>query len=277
MRLLELLRMRRADGNAVLAANFYNLETLQGVVAAAAAERQPLILQTSPATLRYIGVGPALALARAVAKEAGIEAFLHLDHCSDLDLLRTCVTAGWDSVMLDASDRPYAENLAAVQAAAAIAHPAGVVLEAELGAVPKLGEQQSGAALTDPEQAEAFVAASGADLLAPAIGSAHGFYASAPKLDLARLAAIASRVPVPLVLHGGSGLSDDDWRACIERGVAKVNFATEIKDAFVNRLRQELASGTDIDLRRICPPARDQVTRLVAGRIAVCTRIRNSA
>lgn len=277
MRLLELLRARRAGGSAVLAANFYNLETLQGVLAAAAAAGQPLILQTSPSTLRYVGLAPALALARAVAREAGVEAFLHLDHCSDLELLRACVAAGWDSVMLDASERPYAENLAAVQAAVAIAHPAGVVVEAELGSVPKLGQAQVGATLTDPAEAEAFVAASGIDLLAPAIGSAHGFYKTAPRLDLDRLAAIAQRVPAPLVLHGGSGLSDADWRACIERGVAKVNFATEIKDAFVGRLRQELAGGDDIDLRSIFPPARAQVTRLVAGRIAVCTRPRNAA
>ncbi len=271
MTMVDTLRAKRAAGQAVLAANFYNAETLLAVLRAAKSVGEPIILQTSPSTLQYTGLPMAVAMARAAAAQEGVTALLHLDHCNDLALIRACLDAGYDSVMIDASEQQFDANVAAVRAVVALAHAKGVAVEAELGTVPKLGEAAATVdGLTVPEDARRFVEATGIDSLAVAIGTAHGFYKQEPKLDLNRLEAIRAVVDVPLVLHGGSGVSPGQWRDAIRRGIAKINFATEIKDTFTRAVKQTMSTSEEIDLRKTFPPAMAAVTALVSEKIRVC-------
>jgi fructose-bisphosphate aldolase class II/tagatose 1,6-diphosphate aldolase GatY/KbaY len=271
---LESVRAHRDAGQALLAANFYNTETLLAVLRAARQTNAQIILQTSPSTLEYLGLELAAAMARAAAREQNVTAWLHLDHATDPELIRRCIAAGYDSVMIDASEEELETNVARTREIVALAHPAGVAVEAELGYVPKLGQAEAEeTGLTTPEQAKRFVEATGVDLLAVAIGNAHGFYKRAPNLDLPRLAAIRAVVDAPLVLHGGSGLSAAQWQATIQRGMAKINFATEIKDTFVQTVRNVLLQTDEIDLRKTFPAGIEAVTRLVTQKIRICQGI----
>ncbi len=265
------LQAYREAGHALLAANFYNAETLLAVLRAARQAEAEIILQTSPSTLSYLGIELAVAMARAAAKENGVTAWLHLDHATDLALIRRCIEAGYDSVMIDASDQDWETNVSRTRQVVALAHPAGVAVEAELGYVPKLGEAEAAeAGLTTPEEARRFVEATDVDLLAVAIGNAHGFYKRPPSLDLTRLTAIHAAIDTPLVLHGGSGLSAAQWQETIRRGMVKINFATEIKDVFVHAIKAALEANDEIDLRKTFPVGMEAVTRLVAAKIRVC-------
>lgn len=272
MRFLDSLRAHRDSQRALLAANFYNAETLLAVLRAAQAADAEIILQTSPSTIEYLGGVPlTVAMARAAAQQMGVRAWLHLDHAMDSALIDACIDAGYDSVMIDASESDFATNVKRTQEVVVRAHAKGVAVEAELGYVPKLGQADvTEDGFTSPDEAVRFVEATGVDLLAVAIGTAHGFYKKKPKLDYARLSAIRAVVDVPLVLHGGSGIEPEAWQEAVRRGIAKINFATEIKDTFARALKKTMASGTEIDLRKTFPPAMAAVTELVAGKIGVC-------
>jgi fructose-bisphosphate aldolase class II/tagatose 1,6-diphosphate aldolase GatY/KbaY len=271
MRFLEALHAQRDSGRALLAANFYNAETLLAVLRAARQTEAQIILQTSPSTLTYLGVELAVAMSRAAARENDVIAWLHLDHATDAALIRRCIEAGYDSVMIDASEQDWETNVVQTQQVVAMAHTADVAVEAELGYVPKLGQADvEEAGLTTPEEAQRFVEATSVDLLAVAIGNAHGLYKRPPALDLPRLAAIHVAVPTPLVLHGGSGLSAVQWQETIRRGIVKINFATEIKDAFIQAIKPALNESAESDLRKTFPIGMEAVTRLVATKIRIC-------
>ncbi|MCS6829079.1 MAG: class II fructose-bisphosphate aldolase [Armatimonadota bacterium] len=272
MHLREALELHRQRGSAILATNFYNAETLLAVLRAAREVGSAVILQTSPATIDYLGVKAAVAMARAATSEVGVSAWLHLDHARDVLLVRQCIEAGYDSVMIDASDRDFDTNVRLAREVVALAHPQGVLVEAELGYIPKLGEREvQEYEMTSPEQAEHFVRETGIDLLAVAIGNAHGFYKRQPQLDIERLKTIRQRVEAYLVLHGASGIPDDQWREAVQNGIVKVNFATEIKDTFMTYLRDALLSTDSIDIRQIFPPAMQAVMQLVKSKILLCT------
>lgn len=272
MRFLDSLRAHRDSQRALLAANFYNAETLLAVLRAAKTMDAEIILQTSPSTIEYLGGVPlTVVMARAAAKQMGVCAWLHLDHAMDPALIDACIDAGYDSVMIDASEYDFATNVKRTREVVARAHTKGVAVEAELGYVPKLGQADvTEDGFTSPAEAARFVEATGVDLLAVAIGTAHGFYKKKPKLDYERLSAIRAVVGVPLVLHGGSGIEPEAWQEAVRRGIAKINFATEIKDTFSRAVKKTMANGTEIDLRKTFPPAMEAVTELVAGKIGVC-------
>ncbi|GBC96993.1 D-tagatose-1,6-bisphosphate aldolase subunit KbaY [bacterium HR16] len=271
MLLKEALETKRRRGSAILATNFYNAETLLAVLRAARETDSALILQTSPATISYLGVETAVAMARAAAGEVGVSAWLHLDHARDVDLVRRCIEAGYDSVMIDASEKEFDTNVRLTREVVALARPRDVLVEAELGYVPKLGERAAQEyEMTLPEQAERFVQETGVDLLAVAIGNAHGFYKQQPRLDIRRLQAIRERVEAFLVLHGASGIPDDQWREAVRNGIVKVNFATEIKDTFMAHLREAMTRTESIDIRQVFPPAMQAVTELVKSKILLC-------
>ncbi len=272
MRLVDRLFLARKNGQALLAANFYNSETLLAVLRAAKRTSSAVILQTSPSTIEYLGLGQAYAMARAASAEVGVETYLHLDHANDLALVRRCLQLGYDSVMIDASEEPLDANIEKTKQVIAWAHAEGKTVEAELGYVPKLGQKEVTAErFTTPQEAASFVAATGVDLLAVAIGSAHGFYRETPRLDFERLAAIRKVVDAPLVLHGSSGLSPADFRSAIQNGITKINFATEIKDTFTRALKRSLVEKDEIDLRKSFPPAMAVVTDLVAEKMTICS------
>lgn len=273
MLLQEKLNELKSQKKAILAANFYNFETLAGILKAAAGMNLPVILQLSQSSLEYLGIAVAANMGKTALKEYGVQGWLHLDHGSSVTLVRKCLDAGFDSVMIDASEKPFDENIRTALEVVKLAQPYRANVEAELGYVAKLGQEQDAGSFTIPEDASKFASATGVNCLAVAIGSAHGFYKKEPRLDMERLAAIARITPCPLVLHGSSGIPDAMLQEAIRNGIAKVNLATETKNAFMKRLQEILAGNTEIDLRKVFPVATDAVEKLIASKLNV---IRNA-
>lgn len=267
MTLQEKFEQLDNEQSALLATNFYNVETLQGVLRAAKQTGMPLILQTSPGTTSYLGVHVAAQLAKASLKQFGIEGWLHLDHAESIDLIKECLDEGYDSVMIDASKKPFKENVEITQKVVQLAEKYGASVEAELGYIAKPGEDSSELQFTNPEEARRFVEATGIDALAVAIGSAHGFYDQEPNLQIELLQQIDDATPCALVLHGSSGIPSNQIQEGIRSGIRKINIATEMKNIFMLTLKRELADSDDIDLRKVFPPATAQITSLVAEKL----------
>ena len=265
MTIKELLLQCQKEGPAVLATNFYNFETLTAVMKAAQAVEAPVMLQLTRSSIDYMGLDVAVRMAREAISDYGLQGYIHLDHGGSVELVRRCLDAGFDSVMIDASEKPFAENVETTRKVVEMAAAYGVPVEAELGYVAKLGQEQGGG-FTTPEEAKTFVDETGVDSLAVAIGSAHGFYKQPPHLDIPRLKAIHAATPVCLVLHGSSGIPHDQVREAIANGIVKVNLATEIKDTFMRALKQILLSTDEIDLRKVFPKAVTPVVDLLCGK-----------
>ena len=254
MTIKELLLKCQRGKTAVLATNFYNFETLTAVMKAAQAVDAPVMLQLTRSSIDYMGINVAVKMARQAIADYGLQGYIHLDHGGSVELVQRCLDAGFDSVMIDASEKPFEENVETTCKVVEMAKRYGVPVEAELGYVAKLGQEQGGG-FTTPEDAKRFVDATGVDSLAVAIGSAHGFYKQPPHLDIPRLAAIHAATPVCLVLHGSSGIPHPMVQEAIANGIVKVNLATEIKDTFMRALKNILLTTDEIDLRKVFPKA----------------------
>ena len=265
MTIKELLLQCQKEGTAVLATNFYNFETLTAVMKAAQAVEAPVMLQLTRSSIDYMGLDVAVRMARQAISDYGLQGYIHLDHGGSVELVQRCLDAGFDSVMIDASEKPFAENVETTRKVVEMAAAYGVPVEAELGYVAKLGQEQGGG-FTTPEEAKTFVDETGVDSLAVAIGSAHGFYKQPPHLDIPRLKAIHAATPVCLVLHGSSGIPHDQVREAIANGIVKVNLATEIKDTFMRALKTVLTETNEIDLRKVFPKAVDPVVDLLCDK-----------
>lgn len=272
MTLKNKLRILKEERSAILATNFYNYETLRAIVTAVKRLNEPVILQLSESSIRYMGMETALAMARAMIQKEQIQAWIHLDHGKDLEIAAACMNAGFDSVMIDGSHLPFDENVRITSEVVELASRKGICVEAELGYVAKLGEEQK-MEFTSPEEAKRFVELTGVDALAIAIGSAHGFYKEEPKLALETLYAIRDATPAALVLHGSSGIPHQQIIEAIRNGINKVNLATEIKDLFMHRLSALLKDTDEIDLRLLFPPAIHAVTELIESKLKM---IRNA-
>ena len=277
----EVLPRAAAEGYAVPALNFHSLDMVPALLEVAEAEGSPVILQASQGTIAFLGFDAIEAVVHALARRCRVPVILHLDHARDYGLVLRALRYGFNSVMADGSMLPFEDNVRLTAQVVEAAHAAGVAVEGELGYVPRQGERgPEGAAtspgspggydLTRPEEAEEFVARTGVDSLAVAVGTVHGLYREAPRLDLERLADLRARVPVPLVLHGGSGLPPEMVQAAIARGVAKVNFATELKHAWAGGLRAALAGDRETDPRRLLEPALQALQAEAARKIGVC-------
>lgn len=269
MRLHEKLIAFTKEGSAILAANFYNFETLAGILMAAKLRNRPLILQLSESSIQYLGLDIAANMARTALKSFGVEGWLHLDHGSSVEIAHRCLDAGFDSVMIDASEKSFEENVRITSEVVEIATGYNANVEAELGYVAKLGQVQVVSQYTQPEEAKRFVDATGIHALAIAIGSAHGFYKETPKLQLDLLSRIHAATPVALVLHGSSGIPDDQLKEAISRGISKVNLATETKNIFMKTLQKILRDNEEIDLRKVFPKATDSVVKLISEKLDV--------
>ncbi|MFF0085036.1 ketose-bisphosphate aldolase [Streptomyces canus] len=263
----ELVTRAATTRSAVAAFNIITLEHVEAVITGAESLDAPVVLQVSENAVKF-RYGSLLPLARAAvvaAERACVPVALHLDHVQSDDLLRQAADAGFGSVMYDAAHLPYAENLAATRAAADWAHSQGLWIEAELGEVggkqgrPALDAHAPGAR-TDPAEARAFVADSGVDALAVAIGSAHAMTRRTATLDHDLLKRLATTVDVPLVLHGSSGVRDDELTAAVAGGIAKVNVGTALNIAMTGAIREFLAAH---------PEAVDSRTYLSVGRDAM--------
>ncbi len=266
MTLQEQLQQLKKEGKAILATNFYNFETLSAVLTAAKDQNTPIILQLSESTIKYLGLEVAKAMADSAIKQYGVKAWVHLDHGSNVDLVKQCIDNGFDSVMIDASEKPFEENIAITKEIVAYAAPYGINVEAELGYIAKLGQDQD-MVYTQPQEAKEFVDKTGINALAIAVGSAHGFYDKTPELQLDLIGEINKATNAALVLHGGSGIPNNQIQAAIKMGITKINLATEIKNIFMKSLQEILAQTDEIDLRKVFPKATQQAIELVTKKL----------
>ena len=271
----EMLQAAQAGKYAVPAFNIHNLETVQVVARTAAELESPVILAATPGTVAYAGPEFLLAMAAVAARKYPVPMSLHLDHFQDPDMLIELIDMGFPSVMIDASHHPFAENVALVRSVVEYARQKDVSVEAELGRLggreEDLEVDNSDAFLTDPAEAQEFVSATGVESLAVAIGTAHGLYKAAPRLDYKRLAEISLRLSVPLVLHGGSGVPDKSVRETIRRGVCKVNIATELKVAFAAGVKEHFSVKPEADdPRQYMEPGKALMKQVVKDKILMC-------
>ncbi|MEU9736881.1 class II fructose-bisphosphate aldolase [Streptomyces sp. NPDC048002] len=273
----ELVAGAAARRSAVAAFNVITLEHIEAVVAGAESARAPVVLQVSENAVkfRYGRLLPLAAAAVAAAERAEVPVALHLDHVQSDDLLRQAPAAGFSSVMYDAARLPYADNLAATRAAADWAHAQGLWIEAELGQIggkegqPALDAHAPGAR-TDPAEARAFVADSGVDALAVAVGSSHAMTTRTAALDHERLKRLATTLDVPLVLHGSSGVPDPELTAAVSGGIAKVNIGTALNLAMTGAIRAHLAAHPEaVDSRTYLSVGREAMTQAVARLVQV--------
>lgn len=269
MNLKEKFEQCKSENSALIAANFYNLETLKGLLLAANQLNSPIILQLSKSSIDYMGLHTAVGLAKSALKEYKVQGWLHLDHGNSFELVRDCLEAGFDSVMIDGSELPFEENVHLACRVVEIAKKFNVPVEAELGYIAKLGQNQdSGDKFTKSEEAKLFVEQTKVDSLAIAIGTAHGFYKEVPKLDFERLVEIKKVLPkTALVLHGSSGIPHSDLKKAIKLGINKINVATEFKDVFMKSLKEILNSTENIDIRQTFPGAIKKVTELAITKL----------
>ncbi len=259
----EMMKQAQAGVYAVGAFNAENLEMVQAIIAAAEAENAPVIIQTTPGTLKYAGPECFAGLVNRLARDAKVPVALHLDHGNSYELAEKCAREGYTSLMIDGSKLPFEDNIAITCRVVAMA--CGLPVEAELGTVGgKEDGMEAKPQYTDPDEAAEFVNRTGISSFAVAIGTAHGVYKGEPKLDLDRLSEVRAKVDIPLVLHGTSGVPADQVRECIRRGICKVNYATDLRQVFTEAVRKALA-----DL----PDAFDPKKYLAEGRKAVQARV----
>ncbi|MBU5427076.1 class II fructose-1,6-bisphosphate aldolase [Tissierella pigra] len=271
----EMLIEARKNKYAVPAFNIHNLETMKGVIEAAYELKSPLIIATTPGTVKYAGLEFLVAMARAAAKKYDIPIALHLDHCTDVELLKQCIQAGYKSVMIDASLKSYEENISITREVVKYSHRYEVSVEAELGLVGGQEDDrdidEKDTTLTDPHIALDFIQRTNVDSLAVAIGTAHGVYKSEPKLDFERLSKINSMVSIPLVLHGASGVPHESVIKAVENGISKVNIATELKIPFAEAIKEYFKENPSAnDPRYYLTPAKDMVKKIAMEKIKVC-------
>ncbi len=282
-------------GYAVGAFNINNMEILQAIIEAAEEEKAPVMIAASEGAIKYAGLEYLVSMVRTAAEQSSIPIALHLDHGTHFDVIMRCLRGGFTSVMIDASSKPFDENVRLTKQIVDIAHPMGVSVEAELGRLMGIEDQISvaerDAVLVDPDEAEKFVELTQVDFLAPAIGTSHGAFKfkGEAKLDFDRLKKVKAKTGIPLVLHGASGvpqhlldiinqyggdikgakgLPGDELQEAIKYGINKVNTDTDLRLAFTGALRKVLAEDKGVfDPRKILGPARELMKEVVKDRI----------
>ena len=269
----KMLTDAREGGYAVGAFNVENMEMVKAVIAAAEEVKAPVMLQTTPSTVKYGTLETYFAMVSAEAKKASVPVCLHLDHGSSFELAVQAIKAGYTSVMIDGSHEDFEHNVELTKKVVDVAKACGIPVEAELGKVggkeDDLEAEEDGN--TDPQEAKEFVDRTGVSSLALAIGTAHGFYAGTPVLDKERVSEVKELVSVPLVLHGASGLSDEDVKECVRRGMCKVNFATELRVAYTEAGKKLLQEKPEtFDPKKLGIAGMEAVKELVKERMCVC-------
>ena len=269
----KMLLDAQKGGYAVGAFNVENMEMVQAVVAAAEELNAPVIMQTTSSTVKYADMSLFHGNVKAVAEASSVPVALHLDHGDSFELGMKALRKGYTSIMIDGSHEVFEENIAVTKRVVDACAPSDIPVEAELGQVGGKEDDLDGGdgGYTDPLEAKEFVERTGVTSLAVAIGTAHGVYAGVPKLDLDRLSRIKEVVSIPLVLHGASGLSEEAVKESIKRGICKVNFATELRIAFTDGVKEYLAKYPDtIDPKKYNGKGRENVKKLVMDRIKMC-------
>ncbi len=266
----ELVAAAAARNGAVAAFNVITLEHAEAIAAAASSAGVAVILQISENAVRYHGgrLEPVAVATEAVARDAEVAVALHLDHVTDPALADEALDSVFSSIMFDAGALRYADNVAQTRRVAAAAHNAGLWVEAELGYVGGKPDQvvsaHASGARTDPDEAQQFVADTGVDALAVAVGSSHAMTSRTAHLDDALITALHARLPVPLVLHGSSGVPAAELRRAVAAGITKVNIGTALNVALTAAVRSALTDDRLVDPRKYLAPGRDAMTAAVA-------------
>lgn len=273
--LAGLLSHARRHGYGVGAFNVPDYETLQAILDVAVEKQSPVIVDVAEIHLKYIRLEEVAYVVRHAAERAPVPVALHLDHGESFETIMRAVRAGFTSVMFDGSSLPYEENVAQTSDMVRICHAMGVTVEAELGRV--LGGEGTSerfeadpSLFTDPEQAEDFVRRTHVDALAISFGTAHGLYRGTPQLDFPRLAEIARRTQIPLVLHGGTGVADEDFRRAISLGIAKINYYTQMSVAAVECCRRTLQANPElVSYPQLLKAAREAIKEVIRHQMEV--------
>lgn len=258
---------------AVGAFNVENIEMIMAVIAAAEELQSPVIMQTTPSTVKYASLDYFRAIVGAAAKNASVPVALHLDHGDSFERAMQGYRAGYTSIMIDGSHQSFEENVALSKLVADACHASNIPVEAELGKVGGKEDDLDGGdgGVTDPTEAAEFVKRTNVDSLAVGVGTAHGVYKGEPHVDVERLAKIREVVSIPLVLHGTSGVPDETVRACIENGICKVNYATDLRIAFTKGVNEVLKANPDtIDPKKYGAAGMEYVKQYVMSRMRVC-------
>lgn len=270
----EILLKAQAGGYAVGAFNVENMEMVQAVAEAAEELQSPVIMQTTPSTVKYAGLDYYLANVKTAAERVSVPVVMHLDHGSSFELAMQALRTGYTSIMIDGSHASFEDNIAVSRAVTDACRPSEIPVEAELGKVGGKEDDLDGGTdnpYTDPEEAKEFVERTGVDSLAVGIGTAHGIYKGEPKLQYDILSRIRDTVDIPLVLHGTSGVPDEAVKECIKRGICKVNYATDLRIAFTKGVNQIFAADADtIDPKKYSRAGREEVKKYVMSKIKVC-------
>ncbi len=265
----EVLRDAFAKRYGVGAFNIVNDLTMSAVLAAAEETRSPVIIQVSVKTVKQLGAKLIQLMFADMARRVSVPATLHLDHCPKREIIEECVAAGWNSVLFDASNLNYADNLAQTTEVVKLAHRHGIAVEGELEAVKGVEDGMGSAEGSDEvplDKALAFVRATKIDSFAPAIGTAHGVYKTEPRINFQRVADIVAAEPIPIVLHGGTGLKDDVFKELIRLGAVKVNISTNLKIVYTDGMRNHLnANPAQHDPAKLYDAVKPQVQAMAAG------------
>ncbi|CAA9380472.1 MAG: Tagatose 1,6-bisphosphate aldolase [uncultured Propionibacteriaceae bacterium] len=273
-RLTDLLSTAEQAGAAVGAFNVISIEHAEALVDGAEAAGAPVVLQISENAVKYHrALAPIAQATLAIGRAADVAVVVHLDHCTRVDLVTEAVELGFGSVMFDASAQSYADNVAATAQVVRHCHDRGVDVEAELGEVGGKDGVHAPGARTQPDEAVQFVAATGVDALAVAVGSSHAMTERIARLDLDLIAELKAAVPVPLVLHGSSGVPDEEIVRAVGAGMTKINIATHLNKVFTDVVRDRLGADPDlVDTRKYLGPARDAVAEEVSRLLRLLSR-----
>lgn len=245
MKLQKLLCEAKRDEYAVGAFNIFNHVSADATIRAAEELGSPVILQTSTSTIKRYGPKKLADMLLPLASGASVPVAVHLDHCTDPALAKACMEAGWDSIMIDASHFPLAENIRVTGDVVRTAHALGIDVEGELGTIEGVEDEISNARGSHADFSESlvYVEKTGIDAFAPAIGTAHGVYKGEPRIDFELVGRLAQATDCPIVIHGGTGLSEEVFRALIEKGACKINVSTALKHAYIDGMQAYLAEN----------------------------------
>lgn len=269
----ELLLDAQKNHYAVGAFNVENMEMVMAVLAAAEEQNSPVIMQTTPGTVKYAGFDYYFANVKAAAERTKIPVVMHLDHGNSFAMAMQAFRAGYTSIMIDGSKLPFEENIDLTKSVVNVCHASNVPVEGELG---KVGGKENNLEnddenpYTDPQEAKEFVERTGVDSLAIGIGTAHGVYKGIPKVNMEVLSAVRAVVDVPLVMHGTSGVPDEQVRDAVRRGICKVNYATDLRIAFTNGVKAYMNNNPNaFDPKKYSAPGMKEVTAYVAQKMQV--------
>ncbi|OFW55110.1 MAG: fructose-1,6-bisphosphate aldolase, class II [Actinobacteria bacterium RBG_13_35_12] len=278
----EMLKDAQKGRYGIGAFNANNMEIIQAIIETAEEEKAPVILQASQGAIKYAGLDTIVAMVKVMAEKVKVPIALHLDHGTDYYQNIKCLRAGFTSLMYDGSKLPFNENVDMTKKVVEMAHACEIPVEAELGRIGTMGDSdEPGVALEKvkesmavPEEAAKFVELTGIDSLAAAVGTIHGCRTPFAKLDIPRIEKIRELTGVPLVLHGASGVNDDEVRKGITAGICKINIDTRIRMIFTKKMKEILEENPNqIDPRKILEPAKDAAKEIIRDRMRVfgCT------